>query len=295
MNMSKNGLSLVIFLILCSMILLPSFANLVQGQQSTNSSSSIARNVTVMSNLAGNASQVELRNNTVNYFDDARGYLVYPASSQENQSSNRSKLPAVIMIHENKGLNDHIKNMANLLAKHGYVVLAVDLFKGEIATEQNDSRRLTQTVRSNPEIAINNLQSAVKYVSSLPTVDPSKIASMGWCFGGGQSLQLALNSEDHPLAATIVYYGTPLITDNSNLSKIKWPVLGVFGDQDRAIPVEKVNQFKSTLNELKIPNEIYIYKGVGHAFANPSGANYAPKETQDAWEKTLSFLAKYLS
>jgi carboxymethylenebutenolidase len=268
---------------------------LVQGQQSTNSSSSTTRNVTVLSNLAGNASQVELRNNTVNYFDNARGYLVYPASSQENQSSNRSKLPAVIMIHENKGLNEHIKNMANLLAKHGYVVLAVDLFKGEIATEQNDSRRLTQAVRSNPEIAINNLQSAVKYVSSLPNVNPSKIASMGWCFGGGQSLQLALNSKDHPLAATIVYYGTPLITDNSNLSKIKWPVLGVFGDQDRAIPVEKVNQFKSTLNELKIPNEIYIYKGVGHAFANPSGANYAPKETQDAWEKTLSFLTKYLS
>jgi carboxymethylenebutenolidase len=134
------------------------------------------------------------------------------------------------------------------------------------------------------------LQSAVKYVSSLPNVDPSKIASMGWCFGGGQSLQLALNSEDHPLAATIVYYGSPLITDNSNLSKIKWPVLGVFGDQDRGIPVEKVNEFKSTLNELGVPNEIYIYRGVGHAFANPSGANYAPKETQDAWEKTLSFL-----
>lgn len=277
------------------MISLPSFTNLVQGQQSTNSSSSTTRNVTVLSNLAGNASQVELRNNTVNYFDDARGYLVYPASSQENQSSSRSKLPAVIMIHENKGLNEHIKNMANLLAKHGYVVLAVDLFKGEIATEQNDSRRLTQAVRSNPEIAINNLQSAVKYVSSLPNVNPSKIASMGWCFGGGQSLQLALNSKDHPLAATIVYYGTPLITDNSNLSMIKWPVFGVFGDQDRAISVEKVNQFRSTLNELKIPNEIYIYKGVGHAFANPSGANYAPKETQDAWEKTLSFLAKYLS
>ena len=105
------------------MISLPSFTNLVQGQQSTNSSSSTTRNVTVLSNLAGNASQVELRNNTVNYFDDARGYLVYPASSQENQSSNRSKLPAVIMIHENKGLNEHIKNMANLLAKHGYVMV----------------------------------------------------------------------------------------------------------------------------------------------------------------------------
>jgi carboxymethylenebutenolidase len=290
--MSKKGLSLSIFLILGSTILFPSYMNLVQGQ-SSNSTSSI-RNVTALSNLAGNTSQVELQNSTVNYFEGASGYLVYPVSSEESQATNETKLPAVIMIHENKGLNDHIKNMANLLAQQGYVVLAVDMFKGEVVTEQNDSRRLTQAVRSNPENAINNLQAAVEYVSSLPNVDPSKIASMGWCFGGGQSLQLALNSQDHPLAATIVYYGSPLITDNSNLSKIKWPVLGVFGDQDQGIPVEKVNEFKATLDEVGVPNGIHIYPGVGHAFANPSGDNYAPTETQDAWEKTVSFLKKYV-
>jgi carboxymethylenebutenolidase len=291
--MSKKVLSLSIFLILSSMILVPSYTNLVQGQPSNSTSSGI-RNVTALSNLAGNNSQVELKNSTVNYFEGATGYLVYPVSSEKGQSTNETKLPAVIMIHENKGLNDHIKNMANLLAQQGYVVLAADLFKGEVVTEQNDSRRLTQAVRSNPENAINNLQAAVEYASSLPNVDPSRIASMGWCFGGGQSLQLALNSQDHPLAATIIYYGSALVTDNSNLSKIKWPVLGVFGDQDRGIPVEKVNEFKATLDEVGVPNEIYIYKGVGHAFANPSGDNYAPTETQDAWEKTVAFLKKYL-
>jgi carboxymethylenebutenolidase len=291
--MSKKVLSLSIFLILSSMILVPSYTNLVQGQPS-NSTSSDIRNVTALSNLAGNNSQVELKNSTVNYFEGATGYLVYPVSSEKGQSTNETKLPAVIMIHENKGLNDHIKNMANLLAQQGYVVLAADLFKGEVVTDQNDSRRLTQAVRSDPENAINNLQAAVEYASSLPNVDPSRIASMGWCFGGGQSLQLALNSQDHPLAATIIYYGSALVTDNSNLSKIKWPVLGVFGDQDRGIPVEKVNEFKATLDEVGVPNEIYIYKGVGHAFANPSGDNYAPTETQDAWEKTVAFLKKYL-
>jgi carboxymethylenebutenolidase len=291
--MSKKVLSLSIFLILSSMILVPSYTNLVQGQPGNSTSSGI-RNVTALSNLAGNNSQVELKNSTVNYFEGATGYLVYPVSSEKGQSTNETKLPAVIMIHENKGLNDHIKNMANLLAQQGYVVLAADLFKGEVVTEQNDSRRLTQAVRSNPENAINNLQAAVEYASSLPNVDPSKIASIGWCFGGGQSLQLALNSQDHPLAATIIYYGSALVTDNSNLSKIKWPVLGVFGDQDRGIPVEKVNEFKATLDEVGVPNEIYIYKGVGHAFANPSGDNYAPTETQDAWEKTVAFLKKYL-
>jgi carboxymethylenebutenolidase len=103
---------------------------------------------------------------------------------------------------------------------------------------------------------------------------------------------LALNSEEHPLAATVIYYGN-LVNDTESLSKIKWPVLGIFGDQDQSIPVDSVMQFEQALNEIGITNEIYIYPGVGHAFANPSGDNYAPKETADAWKKTLVFLEKY--
>ena len=113
-------------------------------------------------------------------------------------------------------------------------------------------------------------------------------------FWGGQSLQLALNSQDQPLAATILYYGTPLVIEKVELSKIKWPVLGIFGDKDQAIPLKHINQFKAALDEIGITNEIHIYPGIGHAFANPSGDNYAPKETQDAWEKTLSFLKRYV-
>jgi carboxymethylenebutenolidase len=228
---------------------------------------------------------------TVNYFDDASGYLVYPSAGNTTSSI---KLPAIVMIHENRGLNDNIKNMANTFAKQGYVVLAVDLFKGHVATTNDQARQLASSVRNNTSAAIANLQSAAKYVSSLDNVNASRIASLGWCFGGGQSLQLALHSEQHPLAATILYYGTPLITDKQELSKIKWPVLGIFGDKDQAIPVEKVKEFESALNAQGIPNEIHIYKGVGHAFANPSGANYAPKETADAWQKTLAFLKKYV-
>ena len=287
--MNRKGVSWSIILILGSMLLFPNYMNFIHAQ-SVGANNPI-KNVTALSNSFSNGTEVELQNSTIHYFEDADGYLVFPVG-QGNQTS---KLPAVIMIHENKGLNDHIKNMANLLARQGYVVLAVDLFKGEVSVDPNDTRRMVQSVRSNPEHAISNLQTAVKYVSSLPNVDSSKVASIGWCFGGGQSLQLALNSQDHPFAATILYYGTPLVTDKGNLSKINWPVLGIFGDQDRGIPVEKVNQFKAALEEDGITNEIHIYPGVGHAFANPSGANYAPKETQDAWQKTLSFLRTYLS
>jgi carboxymethylenebutenolidase len=173
-------------------------------------------------------------------------------------------------------------------------VLAVDLFKGQMATDNDQARLLSTSVRNNPAEAIANLQSAVKYVSSLPFVDSSKIASIGWCFGGGQSLQLALNSQNHPLVATILYYGTPLITDAQQLSKIKWPILGIFGDKDQANPLPLINKFKVALDANKINNDILIYRGLGHAFANPSNQNYAPKETADAWQKTLSFLKKYV-
>jgi carboxymethylenebutenolidase len=254
-------------------------------------SSNTVTNVTDLTKLDSNAG-VDLQNKTVNYYEQANGYLVYPSASNENKSENNNgTLPAVVMIHENKGLNDHIKNMANLLARNGYVVLAVDLFKGEVTTDRNRSSELTQYVRDNQNIATANLQSAVKYLASLSNVNAEKIASLGWCFGGGQSLQLALNSQDHPLSATIIYYGR-LITDNATLSAIKWPVLGIFGDQDSSIPVDTVKAFESALNSNGIPNEIYIFKGVGHAFANPSGDNYAPTETKDAWDKTLSFLDK---
>jgi carboxymethylenebutenolidase len=265
-----------------------SFMNLVEGQ-----SNSIVTNVTDLTRADVSNAGVDLENRTVNYFDQAKGYLVYPTMSSDNKTKNNNNtLPAVIMIHENKGLNDNIKNMANLLARNGYVVLAVDLFNGEVTTDRNRSSELTQQVRDNQDIATANLKSAVKYAASLPNVNADKIVSLGWCFGGAQSLQLALNSQDHPLAATIIYYGR-LITDKAILSNIKWPVLGIFGDQDSSIPVDTVKAFELALNSSGIPNEIYIYKGVGHAFANPSGENYAPKETQDAWQKTLSFLKKH--
>jgi len=236
-----------------------------------------------------------LQINKVKYFDNASGYLTYPSATNISALTGK-KLPAVIMIHEFWGINDNIRSMARTLAKQaGYVVLAVDLFKGQSTKDPNKAMELVKSVRNNPHEAISNLQAAVRYVSSLPFVNRSKIASIGWCFGGGQSLQLALHSAQHPLAATILYYGTPLVTDKQELSKIKWPVLGIFGDHDHANPIPLVNTFKAALDNVGITNEILVYKGLGHAFANPSGTNYAPRQTADAWQKTLIFLNKYLS
>ncbi len=235
------------------------------------------KNVDILKN--GDTSQIETQE--VNY-GLATGFLAKP--KKEGIYS------AVIMIHEWWGLNDNIKEMARSLAAEGYVVLAVDLFEGKVAEDANEAREFTTKVRNNPQKAIQNMKSAVQFLKNQNNVDKNKIASMGWCFGGQMSLQLALNEK---LAATVIYYGS-LETDKEKLKVIKWPVLGIFGEKDTSIPVESARQFDKDLDELGIENEIYIYPNVGHAFANPSGANYAPEETKDAWKKTLDFLDRNL-
>lgn len=292
--MENSVLQFIIIFLAVGSLLLPAVSmNQVLSAQDPSPSTT---NATVLSGDPRIQNGLKLQNKSVEYTEGSLGYLVYPSSTDKNATSvtgQQQKLPAVVMIHEWWGLNDNIKEMADELAGEGYVVLGADLYNGEVATDPNRARELSSSVRENPQQAITNLQSAVQYLASLPNVNSSRIAALGWCFGGGQSLQLALNSERHPLAATVIYYGN-LVNDTNELSKIKWPVLGIFGDQDNSIPVDSVRAFGRGLNETGVTNEIYIYPGVGHAFANPSGDNYAPQETADAWQKTLTFLDKYV-
>ena len=224
-------------------------------------------------------SNLSVTTKNVNYFRNISGCLAKPTEP--------GKYPGVVMIHEWWGLNDYIRDTAQKLAWEGFTVIAVDLFHGEVAATPEKARQLVSSL--DKDEALSNMRSAVRYLKSEENV--SRLASLGWCFGGGQSLQLALSGET--LDATVIYYGD-LVTDESRLATIHWPVLGVFGESDTAIPVAEAKNFHSTLDKLGIENEIYIYPGVGHAFANPTGGNYAPNETKDAWEKTIAFLNKHL-
>lgn len=273
--------------------------------QNDNASTTINQSANNTSNIVSSNGTLNLSNSTlsfeseiVNYHGNAQGYLVYPADADINNTATTSptqnKLPAVVMIHEWWGLNDNIKNMANELAKEGYVVLAADLYGGQVVSTPDEAMPLARSVRENQNESIANLQEAVRYLGSLGIVDSEKIASLGWCLGGGQSLQLALHAEpNNPLAAAVLYYGTP-VTDEQQLSNLNSPILGIFGSEDQSISVSEVNEFEKALNATGIPNEIYIYEGVGHGFANPTGDNFALEETRDSWQKTLEFLNRYL-
>ncbi len=209
----------------------------------------------------------------VSYFGEVNGFLAKPAES--------GKYPAVVMIHEWWGLNDNIKEMAQKLASQGYIVLAVDLYNNKVGTTSEEARQLMTSF--DVDEGIENMNSAIRFLKSEYSAD--KIGSIGWCFGGGQSLNLAVNSE---LDATVMYYGQ-VISESEKLSNISWPLLGIFAEEDQGIPPEAVRDFESSLDELGIENEIIIYPGVNHAFANPSGDRYSPQEAKDAWNKTLEF------
>ena len=218
--------------------------------------------------------QYEIETQIVPYFDESQGFLAKPTVAGE--------FPAVVMIHEWWGLNENIKEMAEKLASHGYIVLAVDLYKNQVGTTSEEARQLVTSFDN--EVGVENMNSAISYLKTEHSA--KSIGSVGWCFGGGQSLNLAMSNS--ALDATVMYYGQ-VSSDSEKLSNISWPLLGIFAEEDQGITVDSVKQFETQLDELGITNEIIIYPGVDHAFANPSGDRYAPEESKDAWEKTINF------
>ena len=212
------------------------------------------------------------------------GYFVAPADMFE-------PLPAVIMIHEWWGLNDNIRAMADRLAGEGYIVLAVDLYGGKVARNSAEARQFMLSVVEDPESANANIRSAYEFVSA--TAGAPRVGSLGWCFGGGWSLNTAQLFPDD-LDATVIYYGQ-VTDDEDKLRPINSPILGLFAQKDTGIKVSSVKAFEEALVNLRKNYEIHVYPGVGHAFANPTGDNYDEAAATDAWRRTLEFLDLHLS
>ncbi len=202
----------------------------------------------------------------------------------------KGPFPAVIVIHEWWGVNDWVKEQASKLADEGYLALAIDLYRGKVATTAEDAHELMRGVPE--DRARRDLRAAFDYLKSQKNVKPLRIGSIGWCVGGGYSLDVAL--EEPRLAADVIHYGH-LATDPQNLRKINAPVLGIFGAQDKGIPPEDVKKFAESMKRLGKKVEIKIYPGAGHAFENPNNtAGYRPADAADAWSRTLKFLASTL-
>ena len=202
----------------------------------------------------------------------------------------KGPFPALVVIHEWWGLNDWVKEQASRLADQGYVALAIDVYRGKVATTPEEAHEIMRGVPE--DRAGRDLLAATSYLSAQSNVDPKRIGSIGWCMGGGYSLNLAVN--DPKLKVAVINYGH-LASDDATLKKINAAILGIFGGQDKGIPVADVKKFESQLKALGKTVEIHIFPDAGHAFQNPNNKQgYRADDAAAAWKITTDFLAKYL-
>jgi len=214
--------------------------------------------------------------------ETVQGVLYTPAG--------KGPFPALVVIHEWWGLNDWVKEQASKLADEGYVALAVDLYRGKVATTPDEAHEIMRGVPE--DRAARDLHAAFEFLKSQSDVKKDRIGSIGWCMGGGYSLDVAL--QEPTLAAAVINYGH-LAADAESIKKINASVLGIFGGQDRGIPVDDVKKFEQELKQHGNKVEILIYPDAGHAFENPNNqAGYRAADAADAWKHTTSFLAATL-
>src|SRR5262249_22792701 len=140
------------------------------------------------------------------------------------------------------------------LAEDGYAALAVDLYGGKVAQNADEAMAAMKAVDEGKALEI--LKGAHHFLTTDPRVHASRTGSIGWCFGGGFSLKLALAEPE--LDAVVLYYGH-LVTEPSKLKAIHAPLLGVFGNLDKGIPPDSVNAFDKALGEAGVSHEIYRY------------------------------------
>ncbi len=193
----------------------------------------------------------------------------------------RTPAPAVLLVHEWWGLNDQIKAVAAEFAREGYLALAVDLYGGKVATTREAAKTYTQQV--DQAVATETLTKWIAWLVGHQQAT-GKIGTVGWCFGGGWSLNASIAA---PVDATVVYYGR-VDRRAADLANLEGPVQGHFATRDRRINTEMVGGFEEEMKKAGKTFESHWYKA-DHAFANPTGARYDEEDAQAAWTRTLEF------
>jgi carboxymethylenebutenolidase len=193
---------------------------------------------------------------------------------------------ALLVVHEWWGLNDHIKAEADHFAKLGYLALAIDLYDGKVATSSDEAQKLMGALDDAHSTDIE--KAGLKYLKS--NAGGVKIGTIGWCMGGGQSLNASL-ADPEDVSVTVMYYGMP-VTDVAKLKTLhNDAVLGIWANKDGWITPDKVKAFDKALTDAGIKHEFHPFDA-DHAFANPSGGKYNPEAAKQANAITEKFLAE---
>lgn len=202
--------------------------------------------------------------------------------------------PGVVVIHEWWGLNDQIKRVADRIAEEGFMAIAPDLYRGKIGTDAGLAHELMRGLNEN--YAVDVVNGAVAHLRGIearerrtpgPSASRMAIGTLGFCMGGRISLATALSGAD--IQAAVMYYGS-VETSKEALAPLQVPLLGIFGNEDRGIPLGQIRAFEAALKDSGKEGTVLVYPGVGHAFFNEDRPSYDAEAAKDSWDRTKMFL-----
>ena len=199
---------------------------------------------------------------------------------------------AVLVIHENRGLTDHIKSVAGRLATSGFSALAVDLLSSGGGTNEfaDEAEIMRELQVAEPDDLVADMTAAIDELER--RVPDAKIGATGFCFGGGMVWQLVQSGEER-LAAAAPFYGTTPV-EGADFSRSKAAVLGIYAELDGRVNTTREDA-ETALEDAGLEHEIVTYPGVDHAFFNATGDSYNKDQAEKAYAKVLSWFGKYLA
>ena len=221
-------------------------------------------------------------------------YIKYPVENGEARANivrlkGDAKLPGVVVIHENRGLNAHMEDVTRRIALEGFVAIAPDALSLVGGTPEDPDKAASLIGQLDRESTIKLYVASVKYLKTHP-MSTGKVGTVGFCWGGGMANQLAVNSTD--LLAAVPYYGA--VAASEDVPKIKASLLLHYAGLDERIN-SGIPAFEAALKKASVDYKIYMYEGAQHAFNNDMNpARYNKEAAQLAWQRTISFLKEKL-
>ncbi len=240
---------------------------------------------TMEATAAGTAEAMPVETSMVQFkagSDNAPGYLARPKAD--------GKYPALVVIQEWWGVDDHIKDVTGRFAGQGFAALAPDLYRGKVAKEPSEAQKLVMQVQMDQ--AMKDIQGAADYLLAQSFVAPNKAGVVGFCYGGGLAMRMAYMGKN--IGAVVVFYGAGVDPSDDELKNVSAPLLGLYGGKDTSIPQDKIKKWESKLKEFGKTNEMVIYPDAGHAFFNDTRSSYSKEAAQDAWPRALAWFKKHL-
>lgn len=198
-----------------------------------------------------------------------KGYLAYDTDIE-------GKRPGILVVHEWWGLNDYARRRARMLAKLGYVALAVDMYgNGKQATHPDDAGKFSSELMKNFDVAKSRFIAAMDFLKKQPEVDPDRIAAIGYCFGGGIVLNMARQGID--LKGVASFHGELTAVKPAQPGAVKAKILVLNGAADKFTTPEKIEAFKKEMKKAGVDYKFISYPGAMHSFTNPEADIYGKK------------------